>query len=40
LRAGLRCVHFDVHRPADGFGQALDLLAVARPPLLLPPDRS
>jgi putative hydrolase of the HAD superfamily len=31
LRAGLRCVHFDVHRPADGFGRALDLLGVARP---------
>jgi len=33
-RAGLRCVHFDVHRPADGFGRALDLLGVARPPSL------
>lgn len=31
LRAGLRCVHFDVQRPADGFGRALDLLGVARP---------
>lgn len=34
LRAGLRCVHFDVQQPAQGFGQALDLLGVARPPFL------
>ena len=34
-RAGLRCVHFDVQRPAEGFGRALDLLGVARPQALV-----
>ena len=33
-RVGLRCIHFDVRLPARSFGQALDLLGVARPPIL------
>jgi putative hydrolase of the HAD superfamily len=36
VRAGLRTVHFDVMRPAESFGRALDLLGVPRPPLLQP----
>ena len=37
-RVGLRCVHFDVHQPADGFARALDLLGVPRPALLRSAD--
>jgi putative hydrolase of the HAD superfamily len=33
-RVGLRTVHFDVRRPAASYGEALDLLGVARPALL------
>lgn len=36
IRAGLRTVHFDVQRPADSFGRALDLLGIARPCALQP----
>lgn len=34
VQVGMHAVHFDVQRPADSYGRALDLLGVPRPALL------